>query len=121
MDSLPEGRRNARTFADATTKRIQEIKNGLVLQVALRQGAFWEEVCDTRARWAIQAPVKFPPEDDVLLYPERLRRSTGEGFEAQVYDRHNWDEDIKRLSLWLAIPGLDRYREDVDWWPSWPH
>src|SRR5215210_6944973 len=106
MESLPEGRRQARTFADATAKRIQEIKNGLVLQVALKEGAFWEDVSEMRARWEIEVPVRLPPEGANLLRPDRLRQPKAEEAEAWVYDSHNWDRDIRRLSRWLAIPGL---------------
>ena len=89
----------------------------MVLQVATEKGAFRQEVRETRERWAVQAPIKLPPEDPALLYPERLRRAETEGSEAYVYDSHNWDRDIERLSLWLAVPGLDRYRDVVDWRP----
>lgn len=117
MGSLPKGRRNARTFTDKTTKRIQEIKNGLVLQVATKQGTFWKEVRKTRARWGIRAPTQLPPANADLLYPERLLRLKAENAEDYVYGSHNWDRDLRRLWLWLAVPSLERYREEIDWRP----
>jgi hypothetical protein len=115
MDSLPK-RRQSSPLAKATAKRIQEIKNGLVLQVAVKKGAFWEEVREMRDRWAVRAPTMLPPKDTDLL-PELLCRSRADGTEAQVYYAHNWDRDIGRLSQWLAVPGLDRYRDEVEWRP----
>jgi hypothetical protein len=116
MGTLPEGWRNASTFNPSTTKRIQEVKNWLVLEVATRSGTFWEEVCKTRVRWDVQAPTRLPPED-TNLQPDRLHRMETEDPEQYVYDSHNWHRDVGRLSSWLAIPGLERYREDVDWRP----
>jgi hypothetical protein len=117
MGNLSERRGNAEAFAASTAKRIQEVKNWLMLEVATQSGAFWEQVRETRARWAVQAPTKLSPKDINLLYPERLRRSQAEDLEQYVYDSHNWDRDLGRLSSWLAVPGLERYREDVDWRP----
>jgi hypothetical protein len=117
MASVPEERPDPRTFTDKTIKRIQEIKNGLVLQVATKEGTFWEEVCETRARWSIQAPTQAPPANAELLYPERLLPSQVESTEAYVYDTHKWDQDVRRLWLWLAVPGLERYREEIGWRP----
>ncbi len=99
MGSLPEGRRNARTFTDTTIKRIQEIKNGLVLQVATKKGAFWNEVCKIRSRRDIQAPTQLPPANTDLLCPDQLLRLKAENAEDYVYKHHNWHQDIRRLSL----------------------
>jgi hypothetical protein len=117
MDSFPEARRGAGSFTNGPTKGIQEIKNGLTLQVARQQGAFWEEICKTRARWSIQAPTQFPPADTSLLYPEQLLTPKAESTETYFDDCHNWGQDIERLALWLAVPGLQRYREKIDWLP----
>jgi hypothetical protein len=117
MGSLPEGRRNARTFTNKTRKRIQEIKNGLVLHVATKNGAFWKEVSKTRARWDIHAPTQLPPADSDLLYPGRLLLSKARFTETDVYDLHEWNQDVRRLWLWLAVPGQERYREEIDWRP----
>ncbi len=117
MGSFSERRGNAGAFAAITAKRIQEVKNWLVLEVATQSGPFWEQVRETRARWDVQALTKLPPNGSILLYPERLRRSQAEDLEQYVYDSHNWDRDVGRLSAWLAVPGLERYRENVDWRP----
>jgi hypothetical protein len=116
MGNSPERRRNARTFTDTTTKRIQEIKNGLVLQVATKKGAFWKEICKIRARWDIHAPTQLPPAN-ADLYLGRLLPSEAKLTEQDIYDLHSWERDIKRLGLWLAVPGLERYREEIEWWP----
>lgn len=46
-----------------------------------------------------------------------MRRSAVEDSERYVYENHNWDRDVRRLSLGLAKRGLERYREDIDWRP----
>jgi hypothetical protein len=116
MGNSPERRRNARTFTDTTTKRVQEIKNGLVLQVATKKGAFWKEICKIRARWDIHAPTQLPPAN-ADLYLGRLLPSEAKLTEQDIYDLHSWERDIKRLGLWLAVPGLERCREEIEWWP----
>ena len=111
MRSLSKG------LSPEAKKRIQWIKNSLVLQVTLKEGAFWEEVSKIRGGWGIEAPVQFPPEDSSLLYPERLLPSEAKLTERSIPDRHRWETDIKGLTLWLAVPGLERYRLELDWWP----
>lgn len=106
-NSLPKKHPKPTAFGSEAKKRIQQIKNGLVLQVATKKGAFWDEVRETRARWNIEAPVRLPPEDHSTLYPERL----------SILETFKWETDIRGLWLWLAVPGLERYRSDVDWWP----
>ncbi len=120
MNSLPKDQPKPKALTPDTRRRIQRIKNGLVLQVALGHGSFWDEVRETRTRWGIDAPTRLPPEDRNLLYPEqilRVLRGEAKLTEQHIYDRHNWERDIKRLWLWLAVPGLERYRLNLDWWP----
>ncbi len=117
MDSLSNSGRGTKRLPTETQNRIQLVKNGLVLQVATKKGQFWEEVRMVRARWGIEAPTQLPPEDTGGLYPGQLLPSKAKLTEQYIYDSHNWEQDIERLRLWLAVPGLERYREELDWRP----
>ncbi len=120
MCSLPDDPPKPKAFAQETKQRIQRIKNGLVSQVATEDGSFFDEVREVRAQWDIKAPTQLPPEDRSLLYPEQiLRVFRGEAnlTEQHIYNTHNWERDIKRLWLWLVVPGLERSRLDLNWWP----
>jgi hypothetical protein len=121
MDSLPEDQPRPKALAPDTKKRIQQIKNGLVLQVARRRGSFWDEVHEIRAHWDIEARTQLPPEDRNLLYPPQiLQIHRGEANLTGQYieDLHRWErEHIRGLSLSLAKIGQERYRLDLDWWP----
>lgn len=114
MGSVPKEGPRPKALGPKTKERIQKIKNGLVLQVAIKDGIFWDEVRKTRGRWDIQAPVQLPPpEDSNLLYPERLIPSKAKLTEEYILDSHRWETDIKGLWLWLAVAGLERYRLDL--------
>ena len=87
MSSLSKG------LSSEAKKRIQQIKNSLILQVVLKEGRFWNEVSEIRARWSIEAPVQLPPEDPRLLYPEQLLPSKAELTEGYILDSHRWETD----------------------------
>lgn len=117
MGSVPKEGPRPKALGLKTKERIQKIKNGLVLQVAIKDGLFWDEVRKTRGHWDIEARVQLPPEDSNLLYPERLIPSKAKLTEGYILDSHRWETDIKRLWWWLVVPGLERYRLDLDWRP----
>ena len=116
MGSFSERRGNAGAFAAITAKRIQEVKNWLVLEVATQSGAFWEQVRETRARWDVQALTKLPPNGSILLYPERLRRSQAEdpeqyattaitGTETLVGSPRGWRSQVWRDTAKMSTGG----------------
>lgn len=68
-------------------ERIVRFKRGLVLELFLRRGRFWEEITAIRDRWGLQA--------DARLVSE-LRRVHDAGIEGEM-GRTRWDTDLYSL------------------------
>jgi hypothetical protein len=109
MDSLSNQQPNSTIVDPEVIKRIQDLKDDMVLQVALKEGVFWNAVKKTRAYWAIEAPVKLPPENLEWIFPKEPLKSS-------VRDAIYWSQDLNRLAS-LGVKGQERYEEGVEWFP----
>ncbi len=98
--------------------RIVRFKHGLVLDLFLRRGKFWEEIEEMRKRWEVEATPRPPSPTQVIIRPEKAR---GFGFYKDLYE-----QELAELRAQI-IP--KRYSEAIaDWelpggpgnnWMSW--
>ncbi len=116
MDRLSNQQPNSTIVDPEVKKRIQDLKDDMVLQVALKESVFWDEVKRTRAHWGIEAPVKLPPENLEWIYPKEPPNPDYLLQVSSVYDSIYWSQDLSRLAS-LGVKGKDRYQEGVEWFP----
>jgi hypothetical protein len=83
--------------------QLSEIKRGLVLELYLREGAFWGEIQGAREHWGIKPEVRLPPVHLPLPYP----RYDSEKAQEWVKEMHSFREAFVSDS-W-------RYQRATDW------
>ena len=120
MASQP--RNNGQLISDAELQ-LQRYKRGLVLDLFLRRGSFWNAVLGVRSHWNITAVRRLPPPlpeaghlaPGIGPNPPPPKMKPGEAEEwMECYNR--WIADLQQFIYRPLVP--DRYH-GLEWWPSW--
>jgi len=107
-----EGREALRSDAEA---QLITIKRGLVEQLYLQRGPFWEAIHDMRSRWRIVAVANVPTVAGAPGPPECAPKAPEEGGDPQEWGAFvgRWNADLMSIRD-RTVP---RYaHEGVDWW-----
>jgi hypothetical protein len=83
--------------------QLSEIKRGLVLDLYLREGAFWGEIKGAREHWGIKPEVRLPPVHLPLPYP----RDDSE-------KAHSWANEMHSFQQ-AFVSEIWRYQRATDW------
>ena len=120
MTSQP---RNNRQLSSDAELQLQRYKRGLVLDLFLRCGSFWNAVLGVRSRWNITAVRRLPPplpEDGHLAPgigpnppPPKMKPKEAQEW-TECFNR--WIADLQRFIYRPLVP--DRYH-GLEWWSSW--
>ncbi len=104
-------RANKRAVSADTQSKVRRFKNALVVQLWVKDGAFWESIRNTRNRWKITARYQLPPSGPGiggLIAPERAPDGELEGLE--LLDQ--WLESLKSIEDQF-IPA--RLKDAAEW------
>jgi hypothetical protein len=107
-----EGREALRSDAE---RQLVAIKRGLIEQLYLQRGLFWEAIRDMRSRWGVVAVANVPTGVGAPGPPECAPKAPEEGGDPQEWEAFvgRWNTDL--MSIRDRI--VPRYsRKGIDWW-----